>query len=293
MLEKPGPTLSLSANGRRGGLGTDARVRYVPTLSGVTATEMTARGEIDFGIIIVTQVLPHLDAGEPVTVVAGVHPGCFELFANEGIHRITDLKGRSVGTLALGSGGHVFLSTIATYVGLDAVKDINWVASLSPKPMELFAEGKVDAVLAFPPDSQQLRARNVGHVILNGTADRPWSQYFCCVLTANTDFIQKHPLATKRVVRAILKATDLCAAEPRGAAQRLVDAEVTQNYDLALQTLNEVPYGIWREFDPEDTMRFYVLRLHEAGMITSTPNQLIAAGTDWRFLNELKRELKA
>ena len=225
--------------------------------------------------------------------MAGVHPGCFELFANEGIHRITDLKGRSVGTLALGSGGHVFLSAIATYVGLDAVKDINWVASLSPKPMELFAEGKVDAVLAFPPDSQQLRARNVGHVILNGTADRPWSQYFCCVLTANTDFIQKHPLATKRVVRAILKATDLCAAEPRGAAQRLVDAEVTQNYDLALQTLNEVPYGRWREFDPEDTIRFYALRFHEVGAITSSPNQLIAEGTDWRFLNELKRELKA
>jgi NitT/TauT family transport system substrate-binding protein len=159
--------------------------------------------------------------------------------------------------------------------------------------MELFAEGKVDAVLAFPPDSQQLRARNVGHVILNGTADRPWSQYFCCVLTANTDFIQKHPLATKRVVRAILKATDLCAAEPRGAAQRLVDAEVTQNYDLALQTLNEVPYGRWREFDPEDTIRFYALRFHEVGAITSSPNKIIGEGTDWRFLNELKRELKA
>jgi NitT/TauT family transport system substrate-binding protein len=40
-------------------------------------------------------------------------------------------------------------------------------------------------------------------------------------------------------------------------------------------------------------MRFYALRLHEAGMIRSSPNQIIAEGTDWRFLNELKRELKA
>ena len=30
-----------------------------------------------------------------------------------------------------------------------------------------------------------------------------------------------------------------------------------------------------------------------SGMIKSTPNTLIADGTDWRFLNELKRELKA
>ena len=60
-----------------------------------------------------------------------------------------------------------------------------------------------------------------------------------------------------------------------------------------LQTLTELPYGRWREFDPEDTIRFYALRFHEVGAITSSPNQLIAAGTDWRFLNELKRELKA
>jgi len=53
-----------------------------------------------------------------------------------------------------------------------------------------------------------------------------------------------------------------------------------------------VPYAKWRDYDPEDTIRFYALRLHEAGMIKSSPGEIIAAGTDWRFLNELKRELK-
>ena len=43
---------------------------------------------------------------------------------------------------------------------------------------------------------------------------------------------------------------------------------------------------------PEDSVRFYALRLREAGMIKSTPQRLIAQGTDWRFLNELKKELK-
>jgi NitT/TauT family transport system substrate-binding protein len=59
-----------------------------------------------------------------------------------------------------------------------------------------------------------------------------------------------------------------------------------------LPTLAEIPYGAWREYDPEDTVRFYALRLREAGLITSTPNKLISGGTDWRFLNQLKRELK-
>jgi NitT/TauT family transport system substrate-binding protein len=97
----------------------------------------------------------------------------------------------------------------------------------------------------------------------------------------------------KRVLRAILRATDFCASEPARAAQRLVDGGFTQRYDYALQTLNEVPYNNWREYDPEDTMRFYALRLHEAGLIKSSPQKIVADGTDWRFLNDLKRELKA
>jgi NitT/TauT family transport system substrate-binding protein len=57
--------------------------------------------------------------------------------------------------------------------------------------------------------------------------------------------------------------------------------------------LSDARFDRWREFDPEDTMRFYALRMYEVGMITSSPNKIITDGTDWRFLNELKRELKA
>jgi NitT/TauT family transport system substrate-binding protein len=113
------------------------------------------------------------------------------------------------------------------------------------------------------------------------------------MLAGNRDFIQRHPIATKRVTRAILKATDLCVTDPERIAQMLVDGGFTPRYDYALQALNEVPYGAWRDYDPEDTLRFYALRLHEAGMITATPQQIIADGTDWTFLNQLKRELKA
>jgi NitT/TauT family transport system substrate-binding protein len=130
-------------------------------------------------------------------------------------------------------------------------------------------------------------------VLVNSAVDRPWSQYFCCMLSANAAFIEKHPVATKRVLRAILKAADLCVTEPRRVAQLMVDGGFVANYDYALQTMADVPYARWREYDPEDTLRFYALRLHEAGIITSTPNKIIAEGTDWRFVNELKRELKA
>ena len=138
-----------------------------------------------------------------------------------------------------------------------------------------------------------LRARKIGRVLVNSAVDRPWSQYFCCMLVANRDYIQAYPIATKRVVRAILKAADLCAAEPKRVAQRLVDGGFADRYEYALEVLTEIPYGMWREYDPEDTVRFYALRLHEAGMVKSSPQKIISQGTDWRMWEQLKKELKA
>ena len=129
-------------------------------------------------------------------------------------------------------------------------------------------------------------------MVVNSAVDRPWSQYFCCMVAGNREFVRTHPVATKRALRAILKAADICALEPERAARLLVDKEYVQRYDYALQAIQELPYGEWREYDPEDTIRFYALRLHEAGMIKNTPQKLIAQGTDWRFFNELKKELK-
>jgi NitT/TauT family transport system substrate-binding protein len=268
-------------------------IHYVATEPGLGPSEKVARGEIDFALNFAPLLVIPLDAGKSLTVLAGVHTGCFELFANERVRSVLDLKGKSVGVQGIGSTAHSFVAVMASYVGLDPVKDIDWVTSRSVKPMQLFAEGKIDAFLGFPPEPQELRARRVGHVVLNSARDRPWSQYFCCLLAGHNDFVQAHPIATKRVVRAVLKAADICVAEPERAAQSLIDGGFTAQYEYALQTLKEVPYGAWREYDPEDTLRFYALRLHEARMINSTPNKIIADGTDWRFLNELKRELKA
>lgn len=135
--------------------------------------------------------------------------------------------------------------------------------------------------------------QKVGHVIVNTAQDRPWSQHLCCMIFGHRDFVREHPVATKRAVRAILKSADLCMREPERVARFMVKKGYESNYDIALEVVKEVSYNAWRTFHPEDTLRFYALRLHEVGMIKSTPQKIIAQGTDWRFLNELKSELKA
>jgi NitT/TauT family transport system substrate-binding protein len=112
------------------------------------------------------------------------------------------------------------------------------------------------------------------------------------MLIGNREFVRKHPVATKRALRAILQADQICALEPERVARDIVERGFTKSYDFALQTMKDVPYGRWRQYNPEDAVRFYALRLHEAGVIESTPKKIIAEHTDWRFLNELKKELK-
>ena len=244
-------------------------------------------GQIDFASNLSLNHIIAIDKGASITIVSGVHGGCYELFVHGAVRAITDLKGKRVGETE----GGVLVALMAAWVGLDPKKDLTPVTDSDA--MELFAAGKIDAHLAFPPEVQELRARNVGHVILRTAVDRPWSQYFCCMLAGSNDFVRKYPIATKRVLRAVLKAADLCASAPEKAARLLVDGGFTARYDYALQAIAEVPYDLWRDYDPEDTVRFYALRMHELGMIKRDPKRILADGTDFRFFNELKHELKA
>jgi NitT/TauT family transport system substrate-binding protein len=264
-----------------------ADIRYVDTTY-QTQQEELGRGKFDFQSNLPQANVLAIDRGLPITIVTGVHAGCYELFAHGDIRGLADLKGKRVGAL-----DSRLLWLMAAYVGLDPKNDLNLIDDPAAKPLELFAEGKLDAYLTAPPEVQELHARKTGHVILRTAVDKPWSQYFCCMLAANREYVALYPVATKRVIRAILKAADLCASNPELAARQIVEGGFAENYDYALQALTENPYGAWREYDAEDTLRFYALRLHELGTIKSTPQQIIANGTDWRFLNEIKRELKA
>jgi NitT/TauT family transport system substrate-binding protein len=266
-------------------------IRYVDTPPAAIG-ETIGRGEVDFSTSFAMDPIQAIDGGAPIVMLAGVHVGCYELLASEAIRSVKELKGKSVG---LQGSPPNLLALMAAHVGINPTRDIRWVTSTdsSVKPLELFAEGKIEAFLGFAPEPQELRARHIGHVIVNSAVDRPWSQYFCCMLTGNREYVRRYPVATKRVLRAVLKAADLCATEPARVARNIVDRGFVDQYDYARQTLSELPYDKWREYDAEDTIRFYALRLHEAGLIKSTPNKIIAENTDWRFLDELKRELKA
>lgn len=253
-----------------------------------------AMGRVDLSMWGAPESIPLMDEGKPLVFLSGIHAGCWEVFGTERIRQIQDLRGKSVVTTGHGSAEHVFISSMLAYVGINPSRDVKWVTAPSyPESMRYFADGKADAFLAFPPMAQEARAKRIGRLVIDTSRDKPWSQYFCCMATTNREFLTNHPIATKRALRAVLKASDICAAEPERVAKFLVEKGYESRYDVALDVMKALPYNRWRESNPDDTLRFHALRLHEVGMIKSNPQELVARGTDMRFLTELRRELKA
>src|SRR5829696_8884730 len=119
--------------------------RYVDQQAGLASIAMLARGDIDFALDFATALAIPIDQGAPIKVLAGIHVGCYELFAHEGINSVMDLKGKTVGVgQNLGSDPHVFVTAMATHVGLDPLKDIKWVTS-DVNAFDLFVQRKTDA----------------------------------------------------------------------------------------------------------------------------------------------------
>src|SRR5262245_22008981 len=223
-------------------------VHYLQKAGTADIETALASGEADLNGHFAAPLLLRLEAGDPIVILGGLHVGCFELFGTNEVRTIRDLKGKIVAVPALDSSRYVFLASMVAYVGLAPRKDIHFVTHPGPESVRLLSEGKIDAYLGFPPEPQEMRDKQIGYVVVNSTVDRPWSQYFCCLLAGNREFVHTHPVATKRALRAILKAADVCGTAPEQAAQFIVDKGFTPRYDYALQTIEDLPYGQCREY---------------------------------------------
>jgi len=130
-------------------------VRYIKKDGQRAIADALASGEANINMHFSGPLILRLDAGAPITILAGVHPGCYELFATERVRTVSDLKGKTVGIRGLEGPEHVFLASMLAYVGLDPRKDVTWVTHSTDTSIALLAEGKIDAFMGFPPDPRR------------------------------------------------------------------------------------------------------------------------------------------
>ncbi len=270
-------------------------VEYVlsePTYSG--HNEQLLTGKIDFAFNFAAPLAAAIAKGDDLVILGGAHVACFEVFAGKGVESVADLRGKKVAITERNPKplDYVFVKSVLKYAGIDPDRDVELVSRPSPLPAAAeLRNGQLGALLALPPVSQSLRDGQAGPVLINSMTDEPWSQYFCCLIATRRQFIEENPIATRRALRAILRGIDVSRAEPERVARTMADEAWLHSYEYALESMRMIGYGAWREYSPEEALRFYSLRLREAGVITSTPEEIIRKGTDFRFFNELKREL--
>ena len=146
-------------------------VQYV----GVTTSTLppVAAGDADMAMITAGIPIVKADTDSSVVILAGIHVGCFELFAAPTIRSISDLRGKRVAVTNLGSGRHVHLAAMAAYVGVDPTREITWVSDPATVALDRFATGEIDAFMAFAPEPQELRAKGIGRVIVNTATTGP------------------------------------------------------------------------------------------------------------------------
>ena len=231
-----------------------------------------------------------LHQSNPVAAHGGLPAACYDLFAQAEIRAIRDLKGRSVSISIHGAAEHVLMAGIAAYVGMDPAKDIRWlVGGNIDEANRAFVDGRADAYLAPSGEPLALRARGIRDWLWD---DRPRSQFFFCMLPGNRQFVSRYPVVTDRATRGFYYAAYICATQPERAARLLADRGFAPSNSTVLEVLRELPYDRRRDMPPEDTIRFHTLRLCEGVIVKANPRKLIDRGTDWWFLDELKKELK-
>lgn len=251
-------------------------------------------GQIDLGMGYAAAWIPMIETGSPLVMLGGVHVGCWQIFGTGDIKSLRDLKGKTVSVISPQFTDGLFMAMTLNDVGLDINKDVKVVNYLPAENARILSSGEVDAVVAFPPITKDLRVKGIGRVVLDSMVDPPWSNYYCCTAVTTRAWMEKHPVAAKRALRALVKGANVIAEDPEGSARLMVDRGYSENFDYTCAILKEIPYNnIWRDFDPVDSVRFYALRLKQAGIIKSTPEEILERGTDFRYLAQLRKELES
>ena len=279
-------------------------VRYVGGVGRLR--DWSTKGTVDFGAGHPEAVVTALDAGAPLVALAGIHSGCQEVWVGPGIATLRDLRGKKIAVFAKDTVDqfYAFFATTLAYVGIDPVKDVTFfeVGPDYEALMKAFVDGRSDAFLAAADGAAVLRRnpRTASTKILDQSVDKPWSQYVCCLLVANRDWTRQHPVATKRFTRAVMRAADatvkdLPSAAHLGAAggfQPLLHHPTALSDEQIIKETIAMPSYAWRELDPEETLRFFALRLGDVKLIKSTPQQILTQGSDVAYLRQLQKELK-
>jgi NitT/TauT family transport system substrate-binding protein len=268
-------------------------VRPVVSETGYVLIDEVAAGSIDLAYMFIPELVHAIDHDVPIVILGPAHSACNKVVAADYVADLADLRGRRVGIAPLRvpqPGDFAFATSVLQRIGITPPTEVELVPVKRNDMLTVLGKD-VDALFTFSPVSFSVLDSGQGHVIFDSSTDDPWSRQLCCALFAPRQFVEANPGATRKAVRAVLRALNRGASDPAAMSEAMVAKSWVVTEDYASRAVAELSFGAWRTHDLADSMRFYGLSLHEAGLISSTPEEIIQRGTDLAFFNELKEEL--
>ena len=253
-------------------------------------------GKADLTAMFIPTLAAAVDAGSPIVCIGGLHYGCAEIWAPQGVNTLKDLRGRTVvvRSKAPADLAYSFMAIGLKNAGVEP-SEVNFVVQADADLTKLFLEGKSDLLFLATTAAFAFKANtaNKGRLVLDQAMEAPWSQQNCCSLTTTTAWLQANPIAAKRALRAIYRTADSLPKDRADAAKYATGKGLfggAANTEVVRGAANMVPYE-WRE-DFGDSVRFHAKLLSGVGLLKLSADDTVTKGTNLRFAKELAKELK-
>jgi NitT/TauT family transport system substrate-binding protein len=228
---------------KRGFLKEEGIEAEIIRISAAAGRAALSGGEVDYSTGIGGTAIGGALSGVPIKVVACYVPApVLALVSRPEIKSVQQLKGKTVAVLIFGGVAHFAARAIVKHFGLDAEKDLKYLAVGPPDARyAALSQGLVDAAVLGPP--LDFEAKKQGHNIL-ARADEVLI-FPETGLVTSVKKIQEKPDEIRRVIRAGIKSNRYIRANRDGTIQFLMEwlklnREIaTATYDGVVKVYNE------------------------------------------------------
>jgi NitT/TauT family transport system substrate-binding protein len=181
--------------------GLDVQLNKVPANS--TATDAVSSGKLDGAPGILFQWLKPIEQGVNIRLTGGIHKGCLRFIASKrsGITELSQLKGKTVATDAIGGSAMAFFSVDLAKAGINPSKDINWVAYQPGLLSKVLQKGEAPALAASDPYAW-LALRAGDAIEIDSNMSQTHKNEYCCAVALNSKLIEDHPEVAQAITSA-------------------------------------------------------------------------------------------
>lgn len=229
-------------------------------------------GEIDIAYVGIAPTLTYIDKtykDERVSahIIGGLQTGGIGIIVgnNSSIQKIGDLKGKTIGVLAIGSIQDVMLRDALAKEGI--LNDVNIIAVNLASIPQAVASGQIDAGFTAQPYVSEAEVKGYGRV-LAWAEDLPTGSKntYINVLVAKDSFAAKNPEIVRDILKIHKEATEYIGKNPDKVAE-IASRKLGTSLEVEKESVKHIGFSAIPNQENIDSILLFAQALNGAGTI--------------------------